>query len=116
MKKTSVFLLIILVLPAALYAHTYIVSTEPSKNAVLQTFPKKVTINFINAYEPSFSRIEVFDQGGDKVSKQTRYLENNMSMEAELNEGLKSGEFTVKWTCFGADGHKTQGSYKFTVK
>lgn len=120
MKKESfsplALTLALMIFPAVVYAHTYIVSSEPQKNAVLQAVPKKVTINFLNTYEPDFSKLEVFDQSGAKVSKQTKFLENNSVMETELADGLKSGEFTVKWVCFGVDGHKTQGSYKFTVK
>lgn len=116
MKKLIVSFLILITMPASVYPHSNLLSSDPQKDAVLQSMPKKVTANFLGAAEPALSRLEVFDSNGNKVSKKTKFLEENTVMEVELSEGLKSGEFSVKWICFGVDGHKTQGSYKFTVK
>ena len=116
MKRLILSSLLLIALPAIAYSHTSLLSSDPPRNAVLQSPPQKVTVNFLGAAEPAFSKLEVFDSKGNKVSKKAKFLEENTVMEVELSEGLKSGEFSVKWICIGLDGHKTQGSYKFTVK
>lgn len=115
MKRLILFLFLI-AMPAIAYPHSNLLSSDPQKDAVLQSPPEKVTVNFLGAAEPALSRLEVFDSKGNKVSNKTKFLEENTMMETELSDGLKSGEFSVKWICIGVDGHKTQGSYKFTVK
>lgn len=115
MKRLILFLFLI-AMPAIAYPHSNLLSSDPQKDAVLQSPPEKVTVNFLGAAEPALSRLEVFDSKGNKVSNKTKFLKENTMMETELSDGLKSGEFSVKWICIGVDGHKTQGSYKFTVK
>lgn len=116
MKKIAVSFLLLMALPVAAYPHTNLLLSEPAENAVLQSPPQKAAIKFLGAAEPALSRLEVFDSKGRRVSKKTRFFEENKAMEVEFSEELKTGEFTVRWLCIGVDGHKTHGSYKFKVK
>jgi methionine-rich copper-binding protein CopC len=115
MTRPAVFVLLLLV-PAVLYAHVYLRGTDPENGAVLDSCPGKVTMTFVGSLEPAFSKIEVFDQEGNKVSKKTTFRESDSVMEVELQEDLKPGEYTAEWLCVSLDGHKQKGSFAFIIK
>ncbi len=116
MKKLGLVLLVLLGIPLIVSAHVYMRECIPEEDAIVTTAPEKVTMIFVGSVEPVFSKIEVFDQKGSKVSKKTTFLEDDTVMEAKLAGDLQRGEYTVKWLCMGLDGHKQKGSYKFTLQ
>jgi methionine-rich copper-binding protein CopC len=115
MKRLGIFL-VFLVIPALVSAHVYIRSVEPQEDAALAEAPKTVKMMFIGSLEPAFSKIEVFDAEGGKISKKPAFSEYNSIMEVELDEELGSGTYTVKWKCMSKDGHSQKGSFSFSVK
>lgn len=116
MKKIIVSFLFILMVPTLGFSHSPIKEAVPSSGEVLITSPEKVTIKFGKPVEPAFSKIEVFDQDGNKVSGKTTSLEDDTILEAGMKENVTPGEYTVKWKCMSLDGHSKSGNYKFTVK
>ena len=88
----------------------------PPENAVLFKSPEKVTITFLGSIEPVFSKIEVYDKNGKKVSQKTICREDDTIMEAELDRNLPAGEYRVKWKCMSLDGHKQTGEYTFKIE
>jgi methionine-rich copper-binding protein CopC len=106
----------LLFIPVALFAHVYQLECNPPENAVLSQPPEKVTITFLGSVEPVFSKVEVFDMNGNKVSKKTICREDDTIMEAELDKNLPAGEYTVKWMCMSLDGHKQKGEYTFKIE
>ena len=115
MKRLGI-LIVFLAIPALASAHVYIRSVEPQEDATLTDAPKIVKMMFIGSLEPAFSKIEVFDPEGKKISKKPAFSEYNSIMEVELDEGLGSGTYTVKWKCMSLDGHSQKGSFSFTVE
>jgi copper transport protein len=115
MKRLAA-LFAILLIPITLFAHVYQLECYPPKNAVIYESPKKVTITFLGSIEPAFSKVEVFDKSGKKVSKKTICREDDTVMEAELDKNLPAGEYKVKWKCMSLDGHKQKGEYTFNIE
>ncbi len=118
MKKISVIILLLLVIPVFAYPHAYLMESHPEESAMLSESPQKVSLHFLGFLEHFFSRIEVHDNEGNKVSKKTRLTdgEDGTVMDTDLMSNLTSGEYTVKWLCISKDGHRQDESYKFTVK
>ncbi|MEW6109700.1 MAG: copper resistance protein CopC [Nitrospirota bacterium] len=116
MRKLAVSVLFLLIVPAFAYSHVHMLECDPAQDAIVSKSPEKIRIAFAGSVESAFSRIEVFDGSGEKVSKKTEFYENDTVMEAVIADKLKSGKFTVKWICMSLDGHKQSGSYTFTVK
>jgi methionine-rich copper-binding protein CopC len=103
-------------IPMFASAHVYILECNPDQDAVLETPPEKITITFVGSVEPFFSKIEVFDSEGNRVSeKKAEFSEDDTVMEVALKKELDTGEYTVKWACMSLDGHKQTGEYTFTV-
>lgn len=116
MKNLFFIIAFLLILPQTVLSHVELREITPSENAVLETPPEKVVISFFGSIETNFSKIEVFDWNGDKISLKTTVSEDASVMEAGFLKKLIPGEYTVKWLCVSLDGHKAKGSYPFTVK
>lgn len=116
MKKTTIYFVLIWMLPALGFSHSPIKETIPSSGAVLTASPQHVSIIFSKPVEPTFSGIEVFHEDGRKVSEKITFSEDNRKIQAELREAVLSGQFTVKWKYMSLDGHSKSGQYIFMVK
>ncbi len=114
--KRLTFIALILIIPVFVYAHIYIIETAPSEGELLKKAPEKVRITFVGSVEPVFSKIEVFDRNGKKISGKTRYLEDNTVIEVDLKGDIPPGIYTVKWKCMSLDGHKQAGEYTFRIE
>ena len=115
MKRLAA-LFAILLIPVTLFAHVYQLESYPPENAVLSESPEKVSITFLGSIEPVFSKIEVYDKNGKKVSKKIKCREDDTTMETELDRNLPAGEYRVKWKCMSLDGHKQKGEYTFKIE
>ena len=109
-------LLILLLVPSLAYSHSGMLSSSPEKDAVLSTSPEKIVIEFKDAVEPAFSKIEVFDSDKEKVSQKTQFTKTDKIIESWLSEDLPPGQYKVKWKIMSLDGHKISGKYTFTIE
>ncbi|GBE02196.1 copper transport protein YcnJ precursor [bacterium BMS3Bbin06] len=115
MKKILMSVVLLLVVPAISFGHIFMIESTPAPQSVTKKAPEKITITFAGSVERAFSRVEVFDEKGRKVSGKTGFLENDTIMEADLQGPLSSGKYTVKWKCMSLDGHSQKGKFAFTV-
>ncbi|MGZ2745760.1 copper homeostasis periplasmic binding protein CopC [Burkholderia stagnalis] len=102
---------------SAAFAHARPANTDPAANAELSAAPAAVALGFTEPLEPAFSSIVVVDGSGKTVSdgKASVDAANRKRMTVPLS-ALGAGAYTVKWVAVAADGHRTQGSYRFSVK
>jgi methionine-rich copper-binding protein CopC len=117
MRKTIIIIGLLLLIPQMAYAHAYLIESNPEDAATLTEPPQKVTLVFLGFLEHVFSKVEVYDSEGSKVSgtPELRDEEDGTVITAGL-EGLHQGQYTVKWFVLSKDGHKQDGSYTFTLK
>jgi methionine-rich copper-binding protein CopC len=118
MKKSIIltFFIMLLLIPAIGYSHVGVVDCSPLQDSVVTTPPEKVTVNFGGSIEPPFSKIEVFDPNGEKVSSKCRFLEEDSVIETDLQENLVQGVYNVKWKIMSLDGHTLKGQFSFTIE
>jgi len=116
MKKVLVIFMMILLSPILVNAHVRILQSSPEPGAILTKAPEKIVIEFLGSVEPAFSKIEVYDSKGRKVSKKTTFRENDTIMEVELEKNLPPGTYTVRWQCLSIDGHMQKKKFTFTIK
>lgn len=103
--------------PGYAAAHAALERTQPADDAVLSTSPTQVQLWFSRALEPSFSKVQVFDQTGKKVDKGNAAINANDAKLLEVSvPTLPSGTYKVVWRIVALDGHKAKGEFKFTVK
>lgn len=97
------------------WAHAFPTTEQPLVGSTVATPPSAVTITYDAPIESLFAKLEVVNS-----SKQEQALgpatvgpdHRTLSVRLRL---LRPGDYTVNWTVVAEDGHRTEGSYDFTV-
>jgi len=98
------------------YAHARPTVLEPAPNAEVAA-PSQLTIHFSEPLEASFSKIAVSDASDKAATAEAAQVDAHDSKTIHVAlQPLTPGRYTVKWTAVATDGHRTQGTYAFTVK
>lgn len=107
-----------LVVAPQVFAHAHLKAQTPAANAEIATAPSAITLNFSEGIEPKFSGLTVTDSQKQavKTGPATRSDSDKTQMVVPLEQPLASGDYTVDWHVVSVDGHKTRGSYRFTLK
>jgi methionine-rich copper-binding protein CopC len=107
--------LLTLAVPAA-FAHAHPKVMFPTADSVGPS-PAMVKITFSEALEPKFSSINVTDEAGKKFNTAASMPVEGDPMTLTLAlPTLPAGGYVVHWLSVATDGHRLEGSYKFTVK
>ncbi|SAL45730.1 copper resistance protein CopC [Caballeronia terrestris] len=98
------------------FAHAVPKHQVPAADSTVSA-PHEVAIDFGEALEPSFSKLDVTDAAGKPVTaaKSAVDASDKKHMSVALGD-LAPGTYRVSWTAVAADGHRTQGHYNFKVK
>lgn len=101
---------------AHLEAHAFLQHAAPDVGSTVATSPKEVKIQFTEAVEPAFSKIQVFAASGKEVDKGD--VHRDPSDHALLRVSLPplgAGTYKVVWRVVSVDTHVTNGSFTFRV-
>lgn len=100
--------------PAA-WAHAFPQSQTPAAGATLPAPPGQLTITFNAPLEPMFYRLQVLNGAdAEETSGHTLLGSDHRTLAVPLKP-LPPGDYTVRWAVVSEDGHRTEGSYTFTV-
>ncbi len=113
---TIIFVFLLILLSAKARAHIYPLQYSPEPGSTLTTPPDRVVITLVGSVEPAFSKIEVYNERGEKVSGKTIFKEDDTVMETPLSKNLPPGKYTVKWKCMSLDGHLQKKQFIFYIK
>lgn len=94
-------------------AHANLERSTPLKDAVLNTSPKEIRIQFTEEIDSTVSKITVEDQAGNVIKGSLSYEADRWLIYTipELSEGV----YKVKWQVLSVDTHVTDGSFRFSV-
>ena len=119
-KSTCRTLLLLASLAAspAVFAHAHLKNQYPAADAKVTAAPQALTLNFSEGIEPRFSGVTVTgsQQQTVKIGAVKRNDNDKTQLIVPIEQALTPGEYTVAWHVVSVDGHKTQGSYRFSVK
>ncbi|MDU6224402.1 MAG: CopC domain-containing protein YobA [Enterobacter asburiae] len=98
-------------------AHAHLKQQIPAADSVVIA-PQALTLNFSEGIEPGFSGVVVMDAQKQiiKTGTASRDEQNKAQLTVPLEQTLASGTYQVDWHVVSVDGHKTKGSYHFSVK
>ncbi|UGX87458.1 copper homeostasis periplasmic binding protein CopC [Phyllobacterium meliloti] len=100
------------------FAHAHLKSATPAENAVVTTSPTELDLTFSEGLNLKFSSATV--TGADKAAVATDKAKlatgDDKTLVIPISKPLSAGGYTVNWQVLSTDGHKTKGSYTFTVK
>jgi len=98
------------------WAHAHLQKQAPAANS-LQEAPEQIRLEFSEPLEGALSRIEVVNASGAVISAARTSLDPASPKVLLLPlTALPAGSYTVNWNVVSVDGHRTRGSYRFTVK
>ncbi|HEG2083453.1 CopC domain-containing protein YobA [Enterobacter kobei] len=111
-----VFLASVVISPTVL-AHAHLKQQSPAADSVVSA-PQSLTLNFSEGIVPGFSDVVVTDAHKQvvKMGAVTRDEKNKAQLIVPLAQTLATGTYQVDWHVVSVDGHKTKGSYHFSVK
>lgn len=100
------------------FAHARLLGETPADKAMLTTAPTVLTLKFSEGVALKFSGVKVTGPGQALVSLGTESLDpkDDALLTVPLMGTLAPGLYTVAWHALSTDGHKTTGTYSFTVK
>ena len=100
----------------SLDAHAFLQHAEPGVGNTVATSPKEVKIQFSEAVEPAFSKIQVFAASGREVDKGDAHLDPSDPAVLKVTlPPLETGTYKVVWRVVSVDTHVTSGSFTFRV-
>lgn len=99
-------------------AHAHLQSSAPAAKAQVTTSPDALTLNFSEDIEAAFSGVTLLDSAQKPVETTKARVEADQKnrLIVGLSQPLKAGGYQVNWHVLSVDGHKTEGSYRFSVK
>ncbi|MEG3633230.1 copper resistance protein CopC [Micromonospora palythoicola] len=96
------------------YAHNVLRKATPAQDAKLKKAPTRITLEFLQTLNPSFTTITLSDADKQQVTTgepEVSGAKGTITIEPPLANGV----YTVAYRVVSKDGHPVQGSYKFTV-
>ena len=115
LRLTAVAALALLV-PAAALAHAHPKVMDPAPDSTV-TAPRHISVEFSEALDPKFSSLRLTNVGGAVLSKASSTVSAGDPKHITLDlPALPAGVYVVRWVSVATDGHRLEGSYKFTVK
>lgn len=99
---------------APAYAHNVLRKATPAQDAELKKAPTRITLEFLQKLNPSFTTITLSDADKQQVATgepEVSGTKGTVTVELPLANGV----YTVAYRVVSTDGHPVQGSYKFTV-
>lgn len=111
-----IFLASTVISPSVL-AHAHLQQQSPAADSQVAA-PQVLTLNFSEGIESGFSGGVVTDAQKQviKTGIASRDEKNKAQLTVPLEQTLVPGTYRVDWHVVSVDGHKTRGSYHFSVK
>ena len=103
---------------APAFAHAHLKSAVPAIGGTIATSPTELDLTFSEGLNLKFTGATV--SGPDKAAVTTGDASlgsgGDTTLVVPVSGPLAAGTYMVAWHALSKDGHKTTGTYKFTVK
>ncbi|HUE64344.1 MAG TPA: copper homeostasis periplasmic binding protein CopC [Rhizomicrobium sp.] len=119
-RRTLVTLILIAATPifagASALAHAKLVRSDPKANSSVAA-PKIIKLTFSETIAPTFSGFTVAMSDGMAVGITAKVGDDGKTLTGTPTGPFMAGKYNVSWHATAVDdGHRTQGTYNFTVK
>ena len=117
MRLAVMLALMMPLMTSPVFAHAFLERAQPPVGSEVAGSPHQIVLTFTEGVEPLFSTIELRNASGSVVptGKPKSPSDDNRQLLVDLPV-LSSGEYTVTWHATSVDTHKTEGSFRFTVR
>lgn len=99
-------------------AHAHLRASTPAAKAEVTTATDALMLTFTEEIEPAFSGVALLDDHQKPVATEKARVTSGHKdrLIVSLPQPLKAGRYQVNWHVLSVDGHKTAGSYRFSVQ
>ena len=99
-------------------AHAHLKTAMPAADSTVATAPSELRLGFTEGVNLKFTGVSVKGPAGTPVSTGAASLTpgDDKVLVVPVSGPLAPGTYKVDWHALATDGHKTDGSYGFTVK
>ncbi len=97
-------------------AHAHLKSALPAADGTVKSAPSELDLTFSEGLNVKFSGIKM--TGPDKATVRTgeaMLTNDGTTLMVPVPDKLAPGKYRVEWHVLSTDGHKTNGSYSFTI-
>lgn len=103
---------------APAFAHAHLKSATPAVNGTVATAPTELDLKFSEGLNLKFTGVKVTGPAKAAVATGDAALGagDDTTFVVPVSDTLAPGSYAVAWHALSTDGHKTSGTYKFTVK
>ncbi|HVZ14816.1 MAG TPA: copper homeostasis periplasmic binding protein CopC [Bauldia sp.] len=102
---------------APAFAHAHLKTSFPAADSVQTTPPTEIDITFTEDVNIKFTGATLTGADNKAVTLGDGMLMGGNAMfMAPITGTLAPGKYTVDWHALSTDGHKTNGSFSFTVQ
>jgi methionine-rich copper-binding protein CopC len=117
-RVSNLAALVTLGLTGQALAHAELKSATPPVNGIVTTSPSELDLEFSEGVNLAFTGVTLKGPGKKTVATGKPALQagDDAKLAVPLPGILAAGTYTVAWQALSTDGHKTHGSYTFTVK
>lgn len=107
----------LLALSGPAFAHAHLTSATPPVDGKISTSPSRIVLHFTEGVNLRFTGLTISGPGGTPVATGNPKLKpgDDQTLIVPLPKTLKAEQYQVSWHALSKDGHKTHGSYHFTV-
>ena len=113
--KSILFLLLMMVIPFQVEAHTHLESSEPEAGEEISAENPTITLTFDSAVqEPNVIRV-TDETGAETTIENIAHSPENV-IEITLPEEITGGELDLFYSIVGADGHVMEDELPFTYE
>jgi copper resistance protein C len=103
--------------PNHAFPHATLIGAAPAAGATVSASPSELDLDFSEELEIKFSGVTVTGPSKSVVPLGAATLSPSDKAELVVSvpTPLAAGNYTVNWHVLSKDGHKTHGSYSFTI-
>ncbi len=104
--------------PVTASAHANLDRSDPAAGTDLDQPPAQVQLEFSEAVDGSFSRVQLLNAQGQQVDRGDSHVAPNdpLSLVVSLPSQMPNGVYTVAWRTLSAvDGHTVDGAYPIII-
>ena len=122
--RTALFAIAMLAAGSAAQAHTKLVASTPAANSSVAK-PTSISLSFNEQAMPAFSGAEVVMTGMPGMANhqpmklsglKSSWSADGKTLTLTAGRAFPVGTYQVTWHAAGADTHRMQGSFTFSVK
>jgi methionine-rich copper-binding protein CopC len=96
-------------------AHAHLEASQPAANSTI-TAPTELHLIFSEELNLKFTGVKLVGPAALAVKLgEPKLMDGALRLLVPISGAMPAGAYTVYWSVLSADGHKTQGSFKFKV-